>query len=119
MPVAERGRSLSGGQKQAIAIARTVIREPKILFLDEPTSAADTSTERALVMRLKAELPPKTTIIVSTHRDGLLELVDRLVVFDGGRVMLDGPKAEVIRQLREVAQAGSSPRPPKPQESSR
>jgi len=111
MPIAERGRSLSGGQRQAIAVARTLIRDPKILFLDEPTSAADTSTERALVANLKAALAPDTTLIVSTHRDGLLDLVDRLMVFDAGKLMLDGPKAEVFQQLRGVAQ-GTQPGPP-------
>jgi ATP-binding cassette subfamily C protein LapB len=116
MPIAERGRSLSGGQKQSIAVARSILRKPRILFLDEPTSAADTSSERQLVANLKAGLPADTTIIVSTHRDGMPDLVDRLVVFDNGRVMLDGPKADVVRQLREAAQAGSGPRPPRPRE---
>lgn len=111
MPVAERGRSLSGGQRQAIAIARTLIRSPQILFLDEPTSAADTGTERTLVTNLRTDLPADTTIILSTHRDGLLDLVDRLMVFDGGKLMIDGPKAEVIRQLRETAQGVAAVRP--------
>ena len=105
-PVAERGRSLSGGQRQAIGIARVLVRDPKILLLDEPSSAMDTSTERALVASLKRELDPDVTLVISTHRDGLLELVDRLIVFDGGRVVLDGPKAEVIERLRNAAKAG-------------
>jgi ATP-binding cassette, subfamily C, bacterial LapB len=102
-PVAERGRSLSGGQRQAIGLARTLVRDPKILFLDEPSSAMDTATERALVASLKRELDSGITLLISTHRDGLLELVDRLIVFDGGRIILDGPKAEVIVRLREAA----------------
>ncbi len=104
-PVAERGRSLSGGQRQAIGLARILVRQPKILFLDEPSSAMDTSTERALVANLKRELDPDVTLLISTHRDGLLELVDRLVVFDNGRIILDGPRAEVIERLREAAKS--------------
>lgn len=104
-PVAERGRSLSGGQRQAIGLARVLVRDPKILFLDEPSSAMDTATERALVESLKRDLDPDVTVLISTHRDGLLELVDRLVVFDSGRIILDGPKGEIIQRLREAAKA--------------
>ena len=102
-PVAERGRSLSGGQRQAIGLARILLRDPKILFLDEPSSAMDTSTERAFIANVRRELDPDTTLLISTHRDGLLELVDRLIVFDNGRIILDGPRAEVIERLRAAA----------------
>lgn len=102
MPVAERGRSLSGGQRQAIGLARVLIREPKVLFLDEPSSAMDTASERMLVANLKRELTSDTTLLISTHRDGLLELVDRLLVFEGGRIIADGPKDEVLARLREA-----------------
>jgi len=108
-PVAERGRSLSGGQRQAIGLARVLVRDPQIIFLDEPSSAMDTATERTLVANLKRELDSNATLLISTHRDGLLELVDRLIVFDGGRVVLDGPKADVIEQLRTAAKAGPAP----------
>ena len=104
-PVAERGRSLSGGQRQAIGLARILLRDPKILFLDEPSSAMDTSTERAFIANLRCELDSGATLLISTHRDGLLELVDRLIVFDNGRIILDGPKAEVIERLRAAAKS--------------
>ncbi len=102
MPVAERGRSLSGGQRQSIGLARVLIREPKVLFLDEPSSAMDTASERLLVANLKRELDADTTLLISTHRDGLLELVDRLLVFEGGRVVADGPKDDVLARLRDA-----------------
>ena len=108
MPISERGRSLSGGQRQAIGLARVLVRDPKILFLDEPTAALDTASERALVQRLKSGLDADVTVIVSTHRDGMLELVDRLVVFDNGRVVMDGPKPEVISKLRDAARSAAS-----------
>ncbi len=108
-PIAERGRSLSGGQRQAIGLARILLRDPKILFLDEPSSAMDTSTERALVANLRRELDPDATLLISTHRDGLLELVDRLIVFDNGRIIVDGPRAEIIEWLRDAAKAAPPP----------
>jgi len=109
MPISERGRSLSGGQRQAIGLARILVRDPKILFLDEPTAALDTASERALVQRLKSGLDADVTVIVSTHRDGMLELVDRLIVFDGGRLVMDGPKGDVISKLRDAARTSSLP----------
>lgn len=101
MPIAERGRSLSGGQRQAIGLARTLVKRPRILILDEPSSAMDTATERALTASLKASLAPDDILILSTHRDGLLDLVDRLVVLDAGRIVADGPKADVLARLRD------------------
>ena len=68
MPIAEGGRSLSGGQKQAIGLARVLIRQPKVLFLDEPTAHFDVRSEAEFLERLKAARDRKMTIIVSTHR---------------------------------------------------
>lgn len=96
--VGERGRTLSGGQRQAVALARAFLGDPPILLLDEPTSAMDSAGEAALKARLAAELGGRTLLLV-THRGSLLSLVDRLIVLDGGRVVADGPKAEVMRAL--------------------
>jgi ATP-binding cassette subfamily C protein LapB len=96
--VGERGRTLSGGQRQAVALARAFLSDPPILLLDEPTSAMDSAAEAALKSRLAAELGGRTLLLV-THRGSLLSLVDRLIVLDGGRVVADGPKAEVMRAL--------------------
>lgn len=109
MPIAEGGRSLSGGQKQAIGLARTLIRKPKILFLDEPTAHFDVRSETEFLERLKTIAAGDMTIIVSTHRMSLLSLVTRLLVFDRGRLIADGPRDEVIARLRANAsrQAGT------------
>ncbi len=98
MPVGERGASLSGGQRQAISIARALLLDPPILIMDEPTSAMDNTTEGRFKQRLQSILPNKTLILV-THRGSLLSLVDRLVVMDGGRMVADGPKDEVMAAL--------------------
>jgi ATP-binding cassette, subfamily C, bacterial LapB len=107
MPIAEGGRSLSGGQKQAIGLARILIRKPKILFLDEPTAHFDVRSETEFLERLKSLAARDSTIIVSTHRLSLLGLVDRLLLFERGRLVADGPRDEVIARLRE----GGQPKP--------
>ncbi len=99
MPVGERGEGLSGGQRQTIAIARALLLDPPILLLDEPTSSMDNATEERLRRRLAGEIEHKTLILV-THRASLLELVQRIIVLDNGRVIADGPKAQVLEALR-------------------
>jgi len=99
MVVAERGESVSGGQRQAIAIARAVLLDPAVLLLDEPTSAMDFSSENALKERLRKFAEQKTMIIV-THRTSLMDLADRIIVMDDGVVVADGPKDRVIAALQ-------------------
>ena len=105
MPVGERGNNLSGGQKQALTIARLLLGRPKVVYLDEPSGAMDLATERLLISKLKEAFAPGTTVIISTHRHSMLELVDRLIVLDQGRVVADGPKARVIEALQRNALA--------------
>jgi ATP-binding cassette subfamily C protein LapB len=100
MPIAEGGRSLSGGQKQAIGLSRVLIRHPQILFLDEPTAHFDVRSESEFLERLKTIAKGEMTIMVATHRPSLLGLVDRLLVFDKGRLVADGPRDEVLARLR-------------------
>ncbi len=97
--VGEQGKALSGGQRQAIGLARALVRDPEVLILDEPTSNMDTSSELTVQSRLMKHMRNKTLILV-THRMSMLKLVDRLVVMDGGRIVADGPKDLVIEKLR-------------------
>jgi ATP-binding cassette subfamily C protein LapB len=99
MPIGERGETLSGGQRQAVGIARAVLNDSPILLLDEPSSAMDHQSEDALKARLRRFTTGKTVILV-THRTSLLELVDRLIVIDNGQIMADGPKAQVVEALQ-------------------
>jgi ATP-binding cassette subfamily C protein LapB len=99
MPVSERGESLSGGQRQAVALARAVINEPPVLLLDEPTSAMDSESEARVVSQLKQACANRSLILV-THRTTLLELVDRIIVVDDARIVLDGPRQKVLAALR-------------------
>jgi ATP-binding cassette subfamily C protein LapB len=98
MQVGEGGRYLSGGQRQAIAIARAMLMNPPIILLDEPTSHMDNSTENAFKVRLGEALPGKTLLLV-THRNSMLSLVDRLIVVDSGKIVADGPKSVVLDAL--------------------
>jgi ATP-binding cassette subfamily C protein LapB len=100
MLVGERGESLSGGQRQGVAIARAVINDPAILLLDEPTSSMDYSSEDDIKRRLTEFARGKTLILVS-HRTSLLDLADRIIVMDGGRIVADGPKDQVVTALRQ------------------
>jgi len=98
-PVRERGAGLSAGQRQSVALARMLLRAPKVVLLDEPTSDLDGRTEQLVIQRLRGFSKGRTLVVV-THRPALFELVDRLVVIDGGRKVADGPKARVLEDLK-------------------
>jgi len=99
MMIGERGDSLSGGQRQGVAIARAFLMDPPILLLDEPTSAMDFSSEQQFKQRLKTIAAHKTVIIV-THRNSLLDLATRIIVIDDGKVVADGPRDQVVQALQ-------------------
>ncbi|MCE8026651.1 type I secretion system permease/ATPase [Billgrantia aerodenitrificans] len=100
LQVGERGQMLSGGQRQAVAIARAMVHDPQILLLDEPTSSMDHASEEAFKTNLKQYGEGKTLIVV-THRTSLLSLVDRIIVIDAGKVVADGPRDKVVEALRK------------------
>ena len=97
--LADRGEGLSGGQRQAIALARALAGRPQILLLDEPSSHMDTQTETAVLQRMKTETADATLLVV-THRMPFLQLVDRIILMDKGKVIADGPKADVMAMLQ-------------------
>ncbi|WP_277051628.1 type I secretion system permease/ATPase [Zestomonas thermotolerans] len=99
-PVGERGQLLSGGQRQAVLLARALLLDPPILLLDEPTSSMDNTSEEQLRARLQSCTQDKTLLLI-THRASMLALVDRLLVLDNGRLVADGPKEAVIEALRK------------------
>ena len=98
LAVGERGEALSGGQRQAIAIARAELMSPPLVLLDEPSSAMDNRSEEQFKARLTAVLHDRTLILVS-HRMSLLSMVNRLIVVDQGRIVADGPKETVLAAL--------------------
>lgn len=100
MPIGERGLGLSGGQRQAVAIARAILKNPSTMIMDEPSSEMDNRSEEVLKQQLSRWLDKKTFILI-THRASLLDLVDRLIVMEFGHVLLDGPKKEVLLRLQQ------------------
>ncbi|QFU76904.1 type I secretion system permease/ATPase [Halioglobus maricola] len=100
MLVGERGDSLSGGQRKSVALARGVINESPILLMDEPTGSMDHSTESAVKNKL-AEFVDGRTWLVVTHRNSLLEMVDRIIVIDNGKLVADGPRESVVQALQQ------------------
>lgn len=100
-PVRERGGGLSGGQRQSVALARALFRKPPIVLLDEPTSDMDMRSEQRVLDSLRTHLAGHTLIIVS-HRPALMAIVDRMIVLEHGRKIVDAPKADAMRQLEAL-----------------
>ncbi len=95
-PLSERGQELSVGMRQSVAIARALIGRPNILIMDEPTAPLDSAAEMAMVQNLDVATKGITTIFI-THRGAMLQLAERVLAVDGGRVAAFGPKDEVLK----------------------
>jgi ATP-binding cassette subfamily C protein LapB len=95
MLVGEKGENLSGGQKQTVGIARAFLVPGNIILLDEPTNSMDGVTEKKFIANLKEHLADETLIVIS-HKNSILELVDRIIVMENGKIIMDGPKEEIL-----------------------
>ena len=104
LPISEGGKGLSGGQKQLVAFTRLLLTKPDVFLLDEPTASMDNRQEQRCLQVLRHELTKGQTFIVSTHKTALLDLVDRLIIMDNHRIIIDGPKQAVLDDLRKNEQ---------------
>ncbi|MFV5467699.1 type I secretion system permease/ATPase [Acinetobacter towneri] len=95
--VLEGGAGFSGGQRQALLLSRLLLRQPNIVLLDEPTAALDDVTEKQLINHLHTWLGQKT-LVIATHRRAVLELVDRIIVLQDGKIVMDGSKQQILQQ---------------------
>jgi ATP-binding cassette subfamily C protein LapB len=108
LDVGERGGRLSGGQRALLILARALVTPSKLLFLDEPTGSMDTQTELYFIEHLKGALAKDQTLIVATHRHNMLSILDRLIVIDAGRILADGPRDEVLKQMTKSANGNAA-----------
>ena len=100
LQVGERGSNLSVGQRHLVALARAILNDPPIMVLDEPTTGLDVGLEKTLITHVKDVLKEKTLIVI-THRFAALELVDRVIVLNNGKIVADGPKDKVLAALQQ------------------
>ena len=105
--ILEGGIGFSGGQRQALLLARLLLRQPNILLLDEPTASIDDVSEKQLIENLKGWLGQKT-LVIATHRRAVLELVDRIIVVHDGKIVMDGPKNQVLNNSNAKAVSTAS-----------
>ncbi len=98
--LSDRGEGMSGGQRQSIAIARSLVGKPPIMIFDEPSSAMDAQTEAALIQRLGKEFADRTLVLI-THRPALLALVSRVILLDRGKIVANGPRDAILAQIAQ------------------
>jgi len=114
LEIAEGGRGLSGGQRQLVGLTRMLLLKPSVLFLDEPTASMDAQTEMMVMRHLFKEMPRSSTLVIVTHKIAILPHVDRVIVMDKGRIILDGPRDKIMTMLKQGESKPSQPAPAKP-----
>ena len=110
LPISEGGRGLSGGQRQLVGLTRMLLAKPKVMLLDEPTASMDAALEGHVMKHLFQEIDPGSVLIVVTHKVAVLPLVNRVIVVDKGRIVLDGPRDQVLARLRDAQAANNGAR---------
>lgn len=99
LPLSEGGRGLSGGQRQLVGLTRLLLALPKVILLDEPTASMDGDLENFVMRNVIEDIAPDSVLVLSTHKTGLLRLVDRIVIVDGAKIVMDGPRDEILEKL--------------------
>lgn len=99
LPIYEGGGGLSGGQKQAVGLARLMLADPRVFLLDEPTAAMDQQTESEFIKHFSTWLGKDRSLVIATHKPSILSLVTRIIVLEQGRIVMDGPRDQVLQQL--------------------
>jgi ATP-binding cassette subfamily C protein LapB len=105
LPIQEGGRGLSGGQKQLVAFTRLVLCNPSVYLLDEPTASMDDQQERQCLQVLQQEAQAGKTMVIVTHKVSVLSLVNRVIVIVGSQIYLDGPRDQVLQEIRKQTHA--------------
>ena len=105
LPISEGGTRFIRGQKQLVAFTRLLLTKPSVLLIDEPTASMDNRQEQRCIQVLRDELQQGQTLVVSTHKTALLDLVDRIIIMDNHQIVMDGAKEAVLKQLMQNEQA--------------
>lgn len=103
LPIFEGGTGLSSGQRQIVALTRLILRKPSIWLLDEPTASMDNQLENKMLQLLKVSFKKEDTAVIVTHKPALLALVDRIIVINNGKIMMSGPRNDVLNKLSAPA----------------
>ena len=101
--ISEGGKGLSGGQRQLVGLTRMLLAKPKMLLLDEPTASMDLQLEAQVMDHLFHEVDKEAVVIMATHKAGAMKHVNRVLVMEAGRVVLDGPKEKVMEEINRQA----------------
>lgn len=103
IPISEGGKGLSGGQRQLVGLTRLILARPQLMVLDEPTASMDSQLELKVMEHLFKEANKDAVVILATHKLGVLQHANRIIVMDGGRVAIDGPTEKVLEKLKQQA----------------
>lgn len=114
LEISEGGRGLSGGQRQLVGLTRMLLQQPRIMLLDEPTASMDGQLEARVMHHLFQEIAPDSALVVVTHKPALLTHIHRMIVLDQGRIVMDGPRDQILAKLRAPAPASPSAPAPAP-----
>jgi len=106
--ISEGGKGLSGGQRQLVGLTRLLLARPQIMVLDEPTASMDVQLEGQVMGHLFKEVDSNSVVIMATHKAGVMNHVNRVILMEAGRIAIDGPKEEVIEELNRQAAARRS-----------
>ena len=101
--ISEGGKGLSGGQRQLVGLTRMLLAKPKMLLLDEPTASMDSQLEAQVLDHLFNDVDKEGVVIMATHKAGAMKHVNRVMVMEAGRVVLDGPKEKVLEEINRQA----------------
>lgn len=109
LEITEGGKGLSGGQRQLVGLTRLLMAQPRVMLLDEPTASMDAQLEARVMKHLFEEISPNSLLVVVTHKVGVLAHVNRIIVVDKGKVMIDGPRDQVLEHLRQLQNPAKPP----------